>query len=576
MKISGFTIIRNGSLFDYPYRESLRSLLPCVDELVVNVGSGDDNTLENIEKLAQAEKKIKYFERDWELDNREKKKNGVVLSEQTNFALSQCSGDWCIYLQADEVLHEQDFFQLRACLEKLQNEPQVEGLLLDYLHFYGSYKIIQVSRSSYRREVRIFRNHKGIKSIGDAQSFRNQDGTKLKVILSGVRVFHYGWVREPSLMKKKTYHFDQLYHGEPDAKARESEQPFTGDNYRYKRILGLKKYTGSHPQVMHGKIESTKWSWDFETTPMEWKWSDLKKITLDCIERVTGVRFFEYKSYRLVAKPTLFVHAQKVSLIVSTYEQPRHLELVCAGILRQSYKNLEVLFCDDGSGSSTLKVIEDFKALAPFPVQHFWQPHEGFRKCKILNQAIREAQGETLIFLDGDSIPHKHYVLDHAQNQEAGTYLAGRRLELGPTLSHSMTPKKIRNGFFDFPKPALLKSILKGETTHLQRSLRVPFPIFRKILKMNHIIDMKGGNFSVSKKVMDAINGFDETYEGYGREDTDVEIRFQNLGLKIKSLKGLALQFHVWHEKREFTLSNDVRLEELKQSKKTRCERGLL
>src|SRR3954471_24070264 len=110
MKISGFTLVRNGTQFDYPYLESLRSLLPLVDELIVNVGIGTDDTLERVRALARDEGqgKIRIFESRWPLDDPEKKKSGLILSEQTNLALEKCTGDWCVYLQADEVLHEDD------------------------------------------------------------------------------------------------------------------------------------------------------------------------------------------------------------------------------------------------------------------------------------------------------------------------------------------------------------------------------------------------------------------------------------------------------------------------------------
>src|SRR4051812_30804154 len=119
MKISGFTLVRNGTRFDYPYLESLRSLLPLVDELIINVGIGDDDTLEKIRLFAREEGlgKVILFESDWQIDNPEKKKGGRVLSEQTNLALKQCPGDWCIYLQADEVLHESDSLKIRQALE---------------------------------------------------------------------------------------------------------------------------------------------------------------------------------------------------------------------------------------------------------------------------------------------------------------------------------------------------------------------------------------------------------------------------------------------------------------------------
>ncbi len=265
----------------------------------------------------------------------------------------------------------------------------------------------------------------------------------------------------------------------------------------------------------------------------------------------------------------------KASLFVSTYEMPRHLELVLAGLARQTTQDFEILICDDGSGKETRDLIEDFAKRSPVPVRHFWHEHQGFRKCKILNQAAREAQGDVFVFLDGDCVPHRHYIEDHITQQEEGRYLAGRRVELGPWISAQLTPEDVAAGFFDRPRWKLISSILQKDSEYLQRSIRVPFQGLRKLLKMDRVVDLKGCNYSIPRSALEAVNGFDEEYEGYGREDTDIEIRLQNLGLKIKSMKGLALQFHVWHPRRAFTPANDSRLEELKQSGRIKAEKGL-
>lgn len=301
MKVSGFTLVRNGDRFDYPYMESIRSLLPLVDELVVNVGRGDDDTLASLQRFARDEGdgKLALFESDWPLDDPEKKKGGRILSEQTNLALDRCRFDWCVYLQADEVLHEADRASLRGALEAASGDSGVEGLLFDYLHFYGSYDVVQQSRSAYRREVRAVRRSAGAVSVGDAQSFRKRDGSKLRVARSGARVFHYGWVRTPEAMREKTFFMDQLYHGKPSAAQTQTRTPHTGDNYRYKRFWGLRRFTGTHPAVMAERIRSKGWNWDLRNSPLVWNARDLKKVVLDGIERLTGHRLFEYRSYIL-------------------------------------------------------------------------------------------------------------------------------------------------------------------------------------------------------------------------------------------------------------------------------------
>lgn len=263
------------------------------------------------------------------------------------------------------------------------------------------------------------------------------------------------------------------------------------------------------------------------------------------------------------------------SLFVSTYEMPKHLRLVCAALLRQSFTDYEIFICDDGSGEETAGIIRDFARASKVPVHHVWQENRGFRKCRILNEALRRAKGETCVFLDGDCVPHRDYVRDHVEHQESGRYLAGRRAEVGQELAGRLTVADVEQGFFDGPHPRFLASVLRGDSEYFQRTVRVSWPPARRLLKMDRVDDLKGCNYSVARANLLAINGFDEEYEGYGREDTDVELRLQNLGLMIKSMKGLALQYHVWHERRGFTPANDERLEEVRRTRRVWCEQGV-
>ena len=300
-KISGFSLIRNGVLFDYPFLESWRSLLPVVDELVLNVGKSDDASLEVAQKFQREEGqgKIKIIETLWPLHDPEKKKSGLILSEQTNLALAECTHDWCFYLQADEVLHEEDYPKIKAAIEKASQSKFIEAIVFEYAHFYGSFQVIQKTRSAYRREMRMIRKSSGAKSVGDAQSFKKPDGKKLKALLTAARIFHYGWVRTPDAMKEKTKFMDELYHGDQSEGA---VNPHSGENYRYKRFWGLKRYQGTHPTVMKKRIAEKDWNWNLKASPFVFSIRDFKKMILDSYESVTGHRPFEFKNYVLVKK----------------------------------------------------------------------------------------------------------------------------------------------------------------------------------------------------------------------------------------------------------------------------------
>ncbi len=287
MKVSGFTFVRNGVRFDYPFEESIRSLVPLVDELWINLGVGEDETRARVGRLAEEFSQIKVFESVWDEGMR---KGGLILAQQTNLALAKCTGDWGIYLQADEVLHEDDYPKIRAALERAQADERVEGLIFDYVHFYGDFFVVNKSPSAYRREVRAVRLGRGIESVKDAQGFRRA-GEKLRVMESGARIFHYGWVRPPEVMREKTVAMDRLYH--PDGGG-------TGDNYRYKRIYGLERFLDSHPKVMEKRVAEKRWKIDLLKGPLVFRVGDIRKVLARQVEKLTGWLPFEYRNYRKI------------------------------------------------------------------------------------------------------------------------------------------------------------------------------------------------------------------------------------------------------------------------------------
>lgn len=162
MKVSGFTIIRNGVSFSYPFKEAILSILPLCDEFIVNVGDSDDGTLEAVESIGN--EKIKIVRRQWDMRLRE---HGQLLSVETNHALKECRGDWCFYIQADEVLHETFFPVVSEAMQKYLTDRKVEGLMFRYKHFYGSYDYYQDNyRRWYVRQARVIRRKPDIMSWG--------------------------------------------------------------------------------------------------------------------------------------------------------------------------------------------------------------------------------------------------------------------------------------------------------------------------------------------------------------------------------------------------------------------------
>jgi GT2 family glycosyltransferase len=176
-------------------------------------------------------------------------------------------------------------------------------------------------------------------------------------------------------------------------------------------------------------------------------------------------------------------------------------------------------------------------------------------------------------------VPHKEFVAQHIALQDGKHYVAGRRVDLSRELTAELDPKRIQAGALNGSLGGLFRLWLdswkeKGSKP-FHRAYTVKNPFLRKLFGMEKVADLKGCNFSVKRDHMLAINGFDESYEGYGREDTDVEIRLQNLGLKIRSGKNLCLQFHLWHEPRAFTPVNENLLEEARRTGRVKAKRGL-
>jgi len=178
MKITGFTIIRNAIKYDYPVVEAITSILPVCDEFVVAVGNSEDGTLDLIKSINSD--KIRIIETIWDDSLR---KDGRVLAIETDKALAAVSDDttWAFYIQSDEIVHEKDHQAIKDAMLAYKDDVLVEGLLFKYTHFYGSYKYVADSRKWYRNEIRIIRHTKKVASYRDAEGFRKNDNTRLKV-----------------------------------------------------------------------------------------------------------------------------------------------------------------------------------------------------------------------------------------------------------------------------------------------------------------------------------------------------------------------------------------------------------
>lgn len=290
MKISGFTIIRNAVINDYPIVEAIKSILPVVDEMIVLIGDSEDNTTELIRNIN--DEKIKIHHSTWDLSLR---KGGKVLAVETDkaFQLIDPASDWAFYIQGDEVVHEKYLPAIREACIKYKDNKQVEGLLFKYLHFYGTYDYVGDSRRWYHREVRIIRNDKHITAYRDAQGFRIGQ-TKLKVKLIDACVYHYGWVKSPKQMKQKQQHVSRFWNEDSEEWRQYVQQE---DAFNFDDFDSLEKFTGTHPAVMKTRIEKKNWNVDIDLSKKHFSFKD---ALLYRFEKLTGIRPFDFKNYRII------------------------------------------------------------------------------------------------------------------------------------------------------------------------------------------------------------------------------------------------------------------------------------
>lgn len=296
---SGFSIIRNGDLLDYPYRESLQSLSLFVDEIVLALGDCSDSTSQSLNQLKPLLRcPLKIIESPWDPKNL---KGGLELSRQTNIALENCQHEVCLYLQGDEVFHDDDAPLIQRDLEIFEKSEDLDSLAFSWVHFYGNYDTQVDSAKWYRREIRAIKRSRGLKSFGDAQGFRilekNGNWKKSRAALSRGRVFHYGWVRPPNLMASKANDFDKLWH--------EGKSPFDRKSKNiFQDQFGIREFKGRHPSFMNKRIANSKGDYVslHRFSKPEKSLSFFRLAISSFIEKTTDFRIGEFKNYLSLRK----------------------------------------------------------------------------------------------------------------------------------------------------------------------------------------------------------------------------------------------------------------------------------
>jgi len=289
--LSGFTIARNAVTLAYPLVPAIRSLLDLCDEVVVNVGRSEDGTRELVAGLRDP--RVRILDGAWEPS-----RGGGTLAIETNRAMAACRGTWGVYIQADEVLHETGAAILRERVRAWDGDARVEGLLVEYRHFYGDFDTVATNRHWYRREVRVVRLGGDIRSYGDAQGFRVVPAwRRIRARATGAVMFHYGWARPPASLARKHAAFAEFFGeliGTIEQRRAAPELEWTP---------GLRRFVGTHPRVATEWIAARRREAGGDGSgvgPRRLRLSDLRYYVSDWVERLTGVRPFEYRNYVLV------------------------------------------------------------------------------------------------------------------------------------------------------------------------------------------------------------------------------------------------------------------------------------
>ena len=296
MTISGFSFVKNAIKLYYPIVEAITSVLPLVDEFVIACGDSDDGTTDLIRSIGDP--KVRIIETVWDPKHFV---HGAVNAVQSNIALDSCTGEWCIYLQADEAIHEKYLPVIRERMERYKDVPEVEGLLFDYVHFYGSYDLYQTAHNWYAHEIRVVKNGIGARSWESAQGFRI-DGRKLRVVSADTEIYHYGWVRPPARMMKKQIALSSVHHDKDWVEERYHDGEADFD---FGSLKTCRRFEGTQPAVMRDRIAQLNW----EVRPgppnkKDHKHDRLWVRALSWLEKnVLHQKLGEYKNYVLIDDP---------------------------------------------------------------------------------------------------------------------------------------------------------------------------------------------------------------------------------------------------------------------------------
>lgn len=263
-----------------------------------------------------------------------------------------------------------------------------------------------------------------------------------------------------------------------------------------------------------------------------------------------------------------------VSLLITTYNNFKYLKFVLESTLEQSFRNFEIVICDDGSNDQNVQEIKKYIENFELPVIHVWHEDRGFRRAEALNRGIAAAKGQYIIMVDQDCILHPDFILDHYNNRQEKTLLAARRSEFTPYVTRLIMSEKIKVSKIEKNLWWILPMISLKRHGHPLRSIRMTNPFLLKHFNKKER-SVVGSNFSAFKNDILDVNGFNNDFIGAGFEESDLEKRMHFNGCKTKPLFQQGLQYHLWHPFIERVSTNTALFNETLKNQKTKISNGI-
>lgn len=513
MKISVVILTLNSEKY---LQKCLESLIE-FDEVVILDNGSDDRTLNIAEKFNNTRIEYSPF---------------IGFGRLKKLAACLAKHDWILNIDSDEILSK----ELLNEIKNLELEDSNKVYEFPRINHYRG-RVIKTCGWSPDLVKRLY--HKGKVNFNDRQVHESLI-TGEGIIITALKhpILHYSFDGAEGLVKKMQQ-YSTLY----------------AEEYRFRKKSSVIK------AIMHGMFSFVK-SYILKKGFLSKGDGFVISFANACGSYYKYVKLHEANS-RLTT-----------TLMITTYNRPDALEAVLESVLHQEELPDEVVIADDGSGEQTVNVVDKFRAVFPVPLKHAWQPDNGFRAAESRNRALKISQNEYVIMIDGDMVLHPKFIADHKKAAKKGVFIQGGRV----MLTKEKTIKLLRNPSLCRP----LKWYEKGLEKRLEKRLStLHLPLISSYILRRGSRDPHRGvrscNMAMFRDDILAINGFNNDFSGWGREDSEFVARFYNNGGKRADIKFSAIAYHLWHheEKRDSLLQNDKILADAIEGKLIRCQNGI-